>query len=49
MTTFASARKAGMTSVDTHVVMEENDDMMAELKRYGAFLLKRFRVYQKAL
>jgi hypothetical protein len=49
MTTIASAKKAGMTSIDTHVVMEDNDDMMAELKRYGAFLLKKFRVYQKQL
>jgi hypothetical protein len=49
MTTFASARKAGMTSIDTHVVMEDNDDMMAELKRYGAHLIKKFRVYQKTL
>jgi hypothetical protein len=49
LTTIESARKAGMTSVDTHVVMEENDDMMAELKKYGAFLIKKFRVFQKPL
>jgi GNAT superfamily N-acetyltransferase len=49
MTTIKSAKKAGMTSVDTHVVMEENNDMMGELKRYGAHLLKKFRVYQKVL
>lgn len=49
MTTIESAKKAGMTSIDTHVVMEENDDMMAEMKRYGAYLIKKFRVYQKAL
>ncbi len=49
MTTIKSAKQAGMTSVDTHVVMEENNDMMGELKRYGAHLLKKFRVYQKAL
>lgn len=49
MTTIASAKKAGMTSIDTHVVMEDNNDMMAEMKRYGAFLLKKFRVYQKPL
>jgi hypothetical protein len=49
LTTIESAKKRGMTSVDTHVVMEENDDMMKEFKRYGAFLIKRFRVYQKAL
>jgi len=29
--------------------MEENNDMMSEFKRYGAFLIKKFRVYQKAL
>jgi len=49
MTTIASAKKAGMTSIDTHVVMEDNNDMMAEMKRYGSHLLKKFRVYQKAL
>jgi hypothetical protein len=49
LTTFKAAREAGMTSVDTHVIMEENNDMMGELKRYGAYLLKKFRVYQKSL
>jgi hypothetical protein len=50
LTTIETARKMGMTSVDTHVVMEGNNDMMNEFKRYGgAFLLKKFRVYQKAL
>lgn len=49
LTTINSAKKAGMTSVDTHVVMENNNDMMAEMKRYGAILIKRFRVYQKSL
>jgi hypothetical protein len=47
--TIRSVIAAGMDSVDTHVVMEENKDMMAEFKRFGAFLIKRFRVYQKAL
>ncbi len=49
LATVNSAIKRGMTSVDTHVVMEENDNMMAEFKRFGAFLIKKFRVYQKAL
>lgn len=49
ITTIKEAIKRGMTSVDTHVVMEENDDMANEFKRYGAFLIKKFRVYQKAL
>jgi hypothetical protein len=47
--TIESTRKANMTSIDTHVVMEDNDDMMAELKRYGAYELKRFRVFKKML
>lgn len=47
LSTMKTARAAGMLSVDTHVVMEENGDMMNEFKRYGASLLKRFRVYQK--
>ena len=49
MSTIESAKKAGMKNVDTHVVMEENLEMMEEFKRFGAFLIKRFRVYQKAL
>ena len=49
MTTIESAKKAGMKSVDTHVVMAENNDMMSEMKRYGAHLVKKFRVYQKQL
>ncbi len=49
MSTIETARKAGMKSVDTHVVMEENNSMMHELQRYGAHLIKKFRVYQKSL
>jgi len=49
ITTIKAAIRRGMTSVDTHVVMEENDDMSNEFKRYGAFLIKKFRVYQKPL
>ena len=49
ISTIKEALKRGMHSVDTHVVMEENDDMSNEFKRYGAFMIKKFRVYQKAL
>ena len=49
ISTLESAKKAGIKNVDTHVVMEKNNDMMAEFKRYGAFLIKRFRVYNKQL
>jgi hypothetical protein len=44
-----STKKAKMTSVDTHVVMDDNSDMTAVLNRYGAFEIKRFRVFQKHL
>lgn len=47
LSTMKTAREVGMKYVDTHVVMEENGDMMNEFKRYGASLLKRFRVFQK--
>jgi len=49
ITAIKEALKRGMSSVDTHVVMEENDDMANEFKRYGAFQIKKFRVYQKEL
>ncbi len=49
LSTFRSAGKAGMKSVDTHIVMEGNSDMMAEFNRYGASLIKRFRIYRKPL
>ncbi len=49
LATFESAKKAGMKSVDSHVVMADNDDMMAMLVRYGAYEIKRFRVFKKLL
>ena len=49
VSTIEAAKKAGMKNVDTHVVMEENVGMMDEFKRYGAYLIKKFRVYQKQL
>jgi hypothetical protein len=49
MKTIESAKKAGMENLDTHVVLEHNDKMMNELERYGAHLIKKFRVYKKNL
>jgi hypothetical protein len=49
MSTIATAKKAGMKNMDTHVVMEDNPGMNGEFQRYGAHLIKRFRVYKKAL
>jgi ribosomal protein S18 acetylase RimI-like enzyme len=49
MKIFESAKKAGMTDIDTHLVNEQNKEMIAEFTRYGAYEIKRFRVYQKML
>ena len=49
MKTFESAKKAGMTDIDTHLVTEQNKEMMAEFTRYGAYEIKRFRVFHKML
>ena len=44
-----SARKAGIRTFETHLVLESNERMLAEYARLGARLHKRFRIYQKAL
>jgi hypothetical protein len=49
MSTIATAKKAGMKNMDTHVVMEDNPGMNGEFQRYNARLIKRFRVYRKDL
>jgi hypothetical protein len=49
LSTIKAAKKANMKSVDTHVVMEKNEDMMDVMTRYDAHLIKKFRIYQKAI
>jgi GNAT superfamily N-acetyltransferase len=49
LATIQAAKDAGMKYLDTHVVMEDNKDMMAETQRYGSYEIKRFRVFQKSL
>lgn len=44
-----SARKKGIRTFETHLVLETNARMLAEYARLGARLHKRFRVFQKAL
>lgn len=44
-----SARKAGIQTFETHLVLESNERMLAEYARLGARLHKRFRIYQKSL
>lgn len=44
-----AARKRGLTHMDSHLVLESNLRMRAELERLGGRIWKRYRVYQKAL
>lgn len=44
-----AARKRGLTHMDSHLVLETNSRMRAELERLGGQVWKRYRVYQKAL
>lgn len=44
-----SARKKGIKTFETHLVLETNTRMLAEYARLGATLHKRFRVFQKQL
>lgn len=46
---FDAARQRGFTHLDSHLVMERNTRMRAELERLGAVQWKRFRVYQRRL
>lgn len=43
------ARGRGLTHVDSHLVLETNLRMRAELERLGGTVRKRYRIYQKAL
>lgn len=49
MSMIESARKAGIETFETNVVLEENTAMRAEYERVGAQLHKVFRIYQKDL
>lgn len=46
---FNAARKRGMTVIDSHVILENNFLMRAEMENLGARIYKRFRVYAKDL
>lgn len=43
------ARKRNMTVIDSHVILESNHLMRAEVENLGGVIYKRFRVYQKNL
>lgn len=46
---FEAAGKRGFTHLDSHLIMERNTRMRAELERLGAVVWKRYRVYQRKL
>ncbi len=44
-----SARNKGMKIMDSHLIMEDNRLMRAEMEKIGGKLCKRYRIYQKAI
>jgi hypothetical protein len=44
-----SARKKGLKYMDSHLILEENRMMRAEMEKIGGKLTKRYRIYQKAI
>lgn len=44
-----TARRRGMTEIDSHLILENNMVMRAEAENIGGKVYKRFRVYQKKL
>jgi hypothetical protein len=44
-----SAIKAGMETIDSHLILENNKRMRAEFERVGGRVVKRYRIYQKDL
>ncbi len=44
---FESARQAGKTTIDSHLELEYNTKVRAEMERVGGKVYKRYRIYQK--
>ncbi len=44
-----TARKYGLTYMDSHLILETNIKMRAEVERLGGSIYKRYRVFMKAL
>jgi len=45
--TLGSAQKAGMKFIDSHLELEDNLKVRAEMERFGGKVYKRYRIYQK--
>lgn len=46
---FESAHKRGLTTMDSHLILESNLKMRAECEKLGGVIRKRYRVYHKLL
>ncbi|MFM7725121.1 MAG: hypothetical protein ACKO7B_00330, partial [Flavobacteriales bacterium] len=46
---FRDARKGGFAFMDSHLVLESNTRMRAELERIGGYCYKRYRIFEKKL
>lgn len=44
-----AAKKRGIEVIDSHLILENNYKMRAELEKLGGVIYKRYRIYQKAL
>ena len=44
-----SAKKAGKVVIDSHLELEDNHKVRAEMEKMGGQVYKRYRIYQKAL
>ena len=44
-----SAKAEGKTTIDTHLELEYNTKVRAEMEKMGGIVYKRFRIYQKDL
>jgi ribosomal protein S18 acetylase RimI-like enzyme len=49
MKMLAAARKAGKTTIDSHLEMESNTKVRAEMERLGGKVYKKYRIYQKEI
>jgi len=44
-----SAKNSGKTTIDSHLELEYNTKVRAEMEKMGGLVYKRFRIYQKEL
>lgn len=45
----ASAKEVGKTIIDSHLELENNTKVRAEMERMGGVVYKKFRLYEKEI